>query len=375
MSYSVRQISDKKGWDDFLSIPLEIYRDDPNWVAPQNSQVRRVLNSGKNPYFADATIKLYVCYSGEKPVCRSIMVITPLHWLKWNKKSAFFGFFESVNDCEAVKYLFTKIEDESCALGAEYLEGPFNPNPYSELGVLIDNYNSDPVFFETFNPPYYSQLLNEAGFSETCRFHTRINNNITATLSKSIKRSDTATLDKDITIRKFNFWRLNRDLEIMREINNDAFENNWYFLPLSRDEYKFSAKYLFFVTTPGLILIAEYNGQPVGAIQFVINFNRLIKPLKGRLMPWNLPGMFLKRRRIKELVIFTVGIKKAFQHTRVSALMIQAAIKIFKKYSSVSTTWISDENKAVIHISELFEMKPYKHFGIYSKPLQNLENV
>jgi len=369
MSYSAREISGKEGWKDFLSIPLEIYRDDPNWVAPQFSEVRRVLNPTKNPYFANASLRVYVCYSDDKPVCRSIMVINRLHWSKWNKKSAFFGFFESINDIIAVKCLFDRIETDCRTLGAEYLEGPLNPNHYSELGILIDNFDASPVFFETYNPPYYSHLLDETGFSEICRFHTRINNNISATLSKSVRRSDPGVVDKDLTIRKFNILRLNRDLEIMLEINNDAFENNWYFLPLTREEYKFSAKFLFFVTTPGLILIAEYKGQPVGAIQCVINFNRLIKPFKGRIMPWNLPGLLLKRNGVKELVIFTVGIKKAFQHTGVSALMIKSAIKILQKYSTVSTTWISDENKAVIHISELFEMKPYKHFGIYSKPL------
>jgi hypothetical protein len=369
MIYCVSEISGRDGWNDFLSFPQKVYRDDPNWVAPMISEVRRVLNNSGNPYFKNAVLKLFVCYCEEKPVCRSILVINRLHWNKWGKKTAFFGFFESMNDNVAVKYLFERIETDSRKLGAEYLEGPLNPNHYSELGLLLDNFSVPPVFFETYNPSYYPFLIESAGFSELCRFHTRINNDINATLSKSVEKPDPAIINKDITIRKFNIFRLNRDLEIMREINNDAFENNWYFLPLTREEYKFSAKYMFLVTTPGLVLIAEYKGQPVGALQCVINFNSLIKPLKGRIMPWQLPGLLLKRRRLKELVIFTVGIKKPFRHTAVSAIMIKSALRILKKYSVVTTTWISDDNKTVIYISDLFEMKPYKHFGIYSKPL------
>jgi hypothetical protein len=369
MSYSVREISEKKGWSDFLSIPFTVYSNDSNWVAPQSSEIKRVLNRSKNPYFANSILKLFVCYADGKPVCRSIMVINHLHWAKWNKKSAFFGFFESINDNNAVKHLFDRIETESRNLGAEFLEGPFNPNHYSELGIQIDSFNSQPLFFETYNPSYYFELILENGFTELCRFHTRINKNISDSLLQKTVDSKSAVIDKDIIVRKFNIWKLKRDLEIMREINNDAFENNWYFLPLSSDEYRFSAKFLFLITAPSLILIAEYKGQPVGAIQFVVNFNQLIKCYKHGIKPWNIPALLLKRNRIKELIIFTFGVKKNFHNTRVSASMIPPAIKIIQKYSSISSTWMSDDNKSIIHISELIEMKPYKHFGIYSKPL------
>jgi hypothetical protein len=368
MSYFVREITCKAGMDDFLSIPAEIYRNDTNRVAPQLSEIKRVLDPLKNPYFLNASLRKFVCYSLGKPACRAVMVINPLHWKKWNRKSAFFGFFDSVDDFEAVLHLFRKIESCARASGAEYLEGPFNPNHYSELGILLDNFNSAPIFFETYNPPYYSHFLKEAGFSELCKFHTRINTGISDTLVKKINNSSDHSGNKEITIRKFNIFRFKRDLEILREINNDAFENNWYFLPLSREEYMFSAKFLFFVTTPGLILIAEYKGQPVGAVQCVINFNSIIKSLNGRIKPWNLPGLLLKKRNVKELIIFTGAVKKSFRNTRVSALLFKHMLRIFRHCTILSTTWISDENLGA-HLDQLLEMKPGKHFAIFSKQL------
>ena len=370
MIYTVSEISGEKGWHDFLSLPSEIYRDDPNWIAPQVSETRRLLDAGKNPYFMEAVLKLFICYCDNKPVSRSILVINHRHWERWNKKSAFFGFFESVNDMLAAKTLFEKIEAESRSLGAEYLEGPFNPNHYSELGILVNNFGIPPIFFETYNPPYYSQLLAEAGFSELCRFHTRLNDDMPSLLAKIQSAKTKGDIDKDIVIKRFRLGRMKKELEIMREINNDAFEGNWYFLPLTRAEYLFSAKFMFLVTTPRLVLFAEYKGEPVGLLQCVVNFNRLIKPYKGKLEPWHLPALLMKRKSLKELVIFTVGIKKAFQHTGVSAALVNSALEIFKKYDSVSTTWISDENKAVIHVAGLFGMKPYKYFSIYSKSLK-----
>jgi hypothetical protein len=370
MSFLVRDIMLQDGIEDFLSLPLKIYKDNPNRIIPQNSELRRVLNPLKNPYFKKASLKIYVCYSSGKPVSRAIMVINLNHWTRWNKKSAFFGFFESFEDINAVRFLFEKIESDCRSAGAEFLEGPFNPNHYSELGILTDNFNCPPAFFETYNPSYYPNLLKAAGFDECCRFHTRKNSSISSTLTKKYKCSNDEVTSKHITIRKFNIFRFKRDLGILREINNDAFENNTFFLPLSIEEYKFSAKYLFLVTRPGLIIIAEHNGIPVGAAQFVIDINNLLRIYNGSIRAWQIPLFLWKRRKIKELVIFTAGVKKTFRKTRVFSVMLKSAVKIFRNYSAISTTWISDENLGT-NLDDLLEMKPDKHFAIFSKHLQN----
>jgi hypothetical protein len=368
MSFLVSEIVDKKGMDDFLSIPSEIYRNDPNRIAPLDSELRRLLDPIKNPYFKNAILRIYVCYYHSKPVSRSILVVNHLYWKKWNRKSAFFGFFESFNYKNSVKCLFDKMEADSRESGAEYLEGPFNPNHYSELGILTDNFTSDPLFFETYNPSYYSELLNEAGFSELKKLHTMINYDISSTIENKYRLSSDQTFKNKITVRKLNIFRLKRDLEILRDINNDAFENNPFFLPLSREEYRFSAKHLFFVSTPGLILIAEYKGLPVGAAQFALNINSIFKTLKGRVMPWNIPGLLWRQRTIKELVVFTVGIKKAYHHTRVFSALLKSAINIFRNFQTLSTTWISDESLSE-NLTRLLDLKPYKHFSIFSKQL------
>jgi hypothetical protein len=368
MPFLVSEIKDKEGMDDFLSIPSEIYRSDPNWIVPLNSELRILLDPQDNPYFKNIILKIYVCYDSSKPVSRSILVVNHLYWQKWNRKSAFFGFFESYNDKNAVKCLFDRMETDSRAAGAEYLEGPFNPNHYSELGILTDNFISAPLFFETYNPSYYSELLNDAGFSELKKLHTMINYDIRSTIENKYGSSTDQAIKNKITIRKLNIFRLKRDLEILRDINNDAFENNQFFLPLSHEEYKFSAKYLFFVSTPGLILIAEYQGKPVGAAQFAVNINSLIKPLKGSVLPWNIPGLLWKRRKVKELVLFTVGIKKAFRHTRVFSALLKSAVHVFRNFQTLSTTWISDDSLSE-NLTQLLDLKPYKHFSIFSKHL------
>jgi hypothetical protein len=368
MSFIVKEIIEKKGMNDFFSVPIEIYRNDPNWIAPLQSEIRRAISTDKNPYFIHATLRIYVCYRDDVPVSRAILVINQLYWQKWNRKSSFFGFFESINDSIAVKCLFDKIEADSRASGAMHLEGPFNPNHYSELGILTGNHDSAPLFFETYNPDYYSCLLKEAGFSELKKLHTLINYDISSTIKNKFRYSDFKIADSEINVRKLNILRFRRDLEILREINNDAFDKNQFFLPLSGKEYIYSAKHLFFVSAPRLILIAEYKGKPVGAAQFVLNINRLIRSFNGRIMPWNIPGLLWNRRNLKELIVFTVAVKNAYRHTRVFRVMLKHALKIFSNYSTLATTWISDDLMSE-NLTQLLDLRPNKHFTIFSKNL------
>jgi hypothetical protein len=368
MSFVVNEISIHKGFEDFLLVASEVYRKDSNWIPPQISELKRVLNTLKNPYFQDAFLKIYVCYSDGRPVSRAISVMNHRYWTRWNRKSVFFGFFESINDIRAARVLFEKIETDGNACGAEYIEGPFNPNHYSELGILTDNFDIPPSFFESYNPFYYPYLLKDAGFSESNKFHTRVNKDISTTLSKKYGNHENESVSSSIIVRKFSILRFNRDLNILRDINNDAFGNNCFFLPLSKSEYKFSARYLFLVTSPSLILIAEHKGIPVGAVQFVINFNDLIKNFKGRIMPWHIPVLLWKRRNQKELIVFTTAVKQAYRKSRVFACMLKSAVGIFRKYSTISTTWISDESLGT-NLDILLDMKPGKHFAIFSKHL------
>jgi hypothetical protein len=115
-------------------------------------------------------------------------------------------------------------------------------------------------------------------------------------------------------------------------------------------------------------MIAEHKGIPVGAAQFVIDVNNLIRTYDGGIRAWQIPGFLWKRRKIKELLIFTAGVKKAFRRTRVFSVMLKSAVNIFRNYSAISTTWISDENLGT-NLDDLLEMKPDKHFAIFSKQI------
>ncbi len=366
---SVKPVTDAGSMEDFLSVAYRVYRDDPQWVAPIASELRRTLDFDRNPYFATAVIRLFIAYRDTMPVARCCVVVNREQWRRSGVNQAFFGCFEALDDDEAVDRLFGRAREFARSAGATVLEGPFNPHHYAEVGLQTDAFDQPPIFFEAYNPPYYCSLVERAGFRVRHRIHTRINRDPAGYLRKRYGDADHGTRRGEFTVRNFSLLRFGAELERIREINNEAFNDNWYFLPLSRAEYRFSTASLFLVTYPRLIMLVEHRGRPVGVLQCVLDVNPLLRPMRGRPGPGDYLRFIAGRRRIRDLVIYAVGIKKAYRHTRVYILLLDLMRRVARKYRTVSSTWMYDENRPAKAAAESLGLEPYKWFAIYAQRL------
>jgi hypothetical protein len=367
MGYTVQSVQSKKDWKAFLRLPQAIYANDPNWIAPLFSEVKKALDTQKNPYFKNANAKLLLCLKQEEIVARVAIIINRDYWKRWGRKAAFFGFFEAINDPTAVEMLFRKAVRYAQQQGATSLIGPFNPNHYSELGLLIENFDDPPVFFETYNPPYYQELLEGFGFHLKDRLHTRRNQDVATYVNKKHPNGFLGKDHRSMRIRPFRLRKMKKELEGIRQINNDAFYDNLHFLPLSPEEYQYAAQYLFFVTKPKLVLLIEKNDVPIGVLQCMLNINPLLKPLGGKVRPWNFLRLLFQRNKVKEIVLYAAGIKKGYQNSYAIKLLLEALLKLSSQYPVMSTSWISEGNQKSIKVSETIGLQPYKWFGIFEK--------
>lgn len=364
MSYRVIKISTGKELNDFIELPFKIYQNDKLWVAPIRSELKRTLNTKKNPYFRKASLELFSCYNDDKITARISLSVNEDYNRKSETRTGFFGFFEAFNDRNAVNYLLTELKKYCIENGIKRLEGPFNPNLYSELGILSSKYDSPPTFFQTYNPEYYNSFLKENGFKELDVLHTRINTNSSGYLNE--KYGNSFELKKgDLAVRCFDKKNSARDLEILRDIYNDAFSENWHFTNVSKEEYLFVSKHLELVTPPEMIKFVEYKGEPVAVVHFAYDVNPLLRKFKGKKSIIPYLNFLLERKRINRAVIFAVGIKKDYRNSRVTDLLFKATISIAQKFIIVETTWMHDENRIVISIAKKLGLIRDKEFSIY----------
>jgi len=364
MCYKVVRVSTGKELNEFIDLPFAIYNDSKQWVAPIRSELKRVLDIKRNPYFRNASLVLFNCYSDDRIAARISISVNEEYNIKALVRTGFFGFFEALDDQNAVKCLFDEVKKYCKENGIKRLEGPFNPNLYSALGMLCNSYDSPPAFFQTYNPEYYHSLLRENGFTVLQILHTRINRDSTGYMNKKFSKPFELK-SREFVVRNFDKRNAECDLEHLRNIYNDAFSENWHFTQVSREEYLFVSKHLSIVTPPELIKFVVHRAEPVAVVQFALDINPLLRKFKGSRNPVRYLELLTKRKRIDRVLLFAVGIKKDFRNSRVADLLFKATVELGRKYKILEATWMYDDNKIAISLAEKLGLLRDKEFCIY----------
>jgi hypothetical protein len=274
MTTSVESITrSKRDLSRFFDVADRVYRGDPNWVPPLRDDVAKVF-SEKNPFFEHAEMALFVARRDGADVGRIAAILDREHNAFHGEKTAFFGFFESANDREVSDALFDTAATWGKERGMEVLRGPANPSLNDEAGLLVEGYGSPPVIMMTYNPSYYAELIEAAGFRKAkdliaswfdigpeplARF-TRIN--------ERLRRRNS-----DIVVRKISKGGLNAELPRIREVYNDAWEKNWGFVPMTAAEMDYMAKRLKPLLVEDYLFLAEAK-RPDGSLEPVGSCSR-----------------------------------------------------------------------------------------------------
>src|SRR5262249_33021381 len=119
-----------------------------------------------NPFFQHAEMQLWVATRGSRDIGRIAGILDRSQPHGATGPSAFFGFFETIDDKEVSRLLFQAVMDWARQKGAQALLGPANPTLNDECGLLVDGYDSRPVFMMTYNPRYYAPLIEAEGFQK-----------------------------------------------------------------------------------------------------------------------------------------------------------------------------------------------------------------
>ena len=380
MSIEIREITDQKSRKEFIKFRWKIYKGDKNWVPPIFSEDLKRIEPKHNLFFKHAKVKLYMAYKDGKPVGRISAHIDDNYNNFHNEKVAFFGFFESINDKEVAHALLSKAIEFAKENGMTEVRGPacFTSND-DDYGLLIEGFDSPPVIGMSYNPPYYIDLIESFGFikakdlvaylvtidEEYKKFIRHLERRLKPLAERSKKRG--------YSIRNVNFKNLKEEIKKLFEIYNEAWENNWGFVPFTYEEFKHVGDSFKDFAIRELAKIVEYNGEPVAFGLVIPDMNIILKKMGGKILS---PGLFSllyhklhNFRKIEGSRLITLGIKAKYRKKGVDSLLYYHMMKdvIEKtnlKYCEVS--WLLEDNYLIIRATKFMGGKHYKTYRMYS---------
>ena len=356
-----------KNLGDFIRIPFILYSKDPLFV-PQLNREMKVHFSSKNPFFHHARAKYFIALKDGRPAGRIISFVDERHNEFHKERTGFFGFFECVNDEEVSRQLFGAAEQYLKAEGMDSMRGPMSFSTNEECGFLFEGFDERPMIMMPYNPPYYNDFSEKYGLKKAKDLFAYIYE-AGERLPEKVHRVAALTEKRGITVRSLKMKEFGAEMRIFREVYHSAWEKNWGFIPMTEDELEYAAGRLKQIIMPEMTIIAEKDGQPVGFMGIIPDFNFVLRYMKGKLNPLSLARALYYSKKIKDLRVMLLGIKREFRNRGVEALMFREGYKpILKgKYRRVEFSWILEDNIAVQRTIEMIGGELYKKYRIYQK--------
>jgi hypothetical protein len=357
----------------FIELPYRLHAGTP-WVPPLRLERWLFLSPKTNPYFKHGEAQLFNAYKNGRVVGRISAQIDHAYNETHDAKQGWFGFIEFEDDPEIVRSLLAAARKWVSERGMETLIGPADFAVNDESGIVIDGHDVAPMVRQPWHPRYYQQRCEEAGLHKAVDLNMWLVKLEDADEMRPIlhRLSDEAGPKHGVTLRRMSRRRLRKDLDLFAEIYNEAWRNNWGFVPYDKPDLDAYALDLQLVFDKRWFMIAERGGEAIGLAITIPDINQALVKMKGRLLPFGLFHYFRRNRYIDQVRIGFLGVKREHQHTGAAARLyvehfdMSAAHKRIKRGEG---GWVLETNSAMNKGMQALGARVNKTYRMYESKL------
>ena len=378
MALQIEQVQSKAQLRQFAAVPWRVYERDPNWIPWLYFERLDFFNKNKNPFFEHAEADYFIARRNGEAVGMIAAILNHRHNEFQQENVAHFGVFEVLNDREAALALLDTACDWARNRGVERILGPMSLSTNDECGTLIEGFDRPPVVLMSYNPPYYRDYLEEAGFEKAMDLLAWLTNlhdlieNLPAKVQRVVGR---VKQRYGLHIRPIDMKNWDAEVQNIKKIYNSAWERNWGFVPMTDREIEHMAASMKMILDPALMFMVEHEGDAVG---FSLTLPDVNQPL-GRIRPGpsllssylGAGRLFLQRYNTDFIRVVALGVVENFRARGVDALLYHETAKaaLERGYKWAEASWILETNDSMNRPIELLGAEVYKKYRIYEKHL------
>ena len=381
-TFQIIPVTSPGGRHDFVDYVYRRYAGDPNWVPPLKGEAIAAITPGKNAWFTHAEAQLFLARRGGRVVGRISAHIDRLALEQpadqgFGPGTGFWGHFDA-DDAEIGAALLARAEHWLRHKGMTRAVGPVSLSVWEEPGLLIEGHDHPPTVMMGHHDQAYQGWVTAAGYVKAKDLHT-YDLDITKGFPPLVERIVAAgEKNARINVRRVDKSRFDQEAAIILGILNDAWSDNWGFVPLTDPEVEEVGRKLKPIVFEDLIYIAEVEGEPVAFMITLPDLNEAIRPLKGALFPfgWAKLLLWLRRPKARTMRVPLMGVVKRLQASRLASQLAFMMIEYSRRraiahYGSTrgEIGWVLEDNQGMVAIAEMIESRVNKTYRIYQKAL------
>ncbi len=366
----------------FVELAWKLNAGDPNWVPPLRAEVAALLDPRKNPWFGHGRAQLFVALRDGTPVGRISAHIDDLACAQpieqgMGPGTGNWGLLEAEDEAVATALLMAA-EDWLRAQGMARMLGPLSLSIWDEPGLLVKGHDHPPTVMMGHNSPAYQgwvEALGHVGVKDLLTYELDITRDFPPLIQRIVQAGER---NERIRIRKVDKSRFDEEAALVLGILNDAWSDNWGFVPLTDDEIAYAGKKLKPIVFEDLIRIAEVEGEPVAFMMTLPDLNEMTADLDGDLFPFGFVKLLwrLHNPKVRTMRVPLMGVVKTLQASRLASQLAFMMIEYIRrdsvaKYGATrgEIGWVLEDNQGMVAIAEAIESRVNKTYRIYEKAL------
>jgi len=383
--FVITEVNDKAGREAFVDLLYRLNTDDPNFVPQLRSEEIERYTPGGNPYFEHARCQLFLARRGNAVVGRIAAHIDELALAQPPEQgmgpgTGMWGALQA-EDGEIAAALIQRAEAWLRGQGMNRVLAPMTLSVWEEPGLLVKGFDHPPTIMMGHNPPHHRGWIEGAGYQGVKTLAT-YDLDITKPFPPLIQRIvQSGEKNARIRIRDVDLKNFDREVETICAILNDAWSDNWGFVPFTPTEIAYTAKKMKPLVKPDLVRMAEYDGEPVAFMITLPDANQIQLKAVGRngkpsLLGWIKLGLWMLRTKPADMRVPLMGVVKRLQSSRMASQLAFMMIETIRQ-ASVShyqgkrgeIGWILDDNQGMNAIAEAIDAKVNKEYLVFEKSL------
>ncbi|MCP5385914.1 MAG: N-acetyltransferase [Novosphingobium sp.] len=382
---AVVPVANKADFNAFIDLTYRLNADDPNWVPQLRAEEVEKFTPGGNPFFEHARCQLFLARRAGQVVGRISAHIDELALSQPAEQgmgpgTGNWGALEAEDEATA-QALIAAAEDWLRDQGMTRALAPMNLSVWEEPGVLVRGHDHPPMVMMGHHAPQSQGWIERAGYATAKVLYT-YELDIVKPFPPLIQRIVSSGEKNDrIRVRPVNKAKFDQEAAIILDILNDAWSDNWGFVPITDAEVAYTGKKLKPLVREDLIMIAELEGEPVAFMMTLPDLNqaqkRWVRP-NGKPTPlgWIKLGLWILKPRNADMRVPLMGVRKRLQSSRLASQLAFMMIEYIRRNAVANYNgkrgeigWILDDNQGMNAIAEAIDSKVNKEYRIYEKAL------
>ena len=375
-------VGDKAGRTAFVDLAYRFGAREPHWVAPLRMEAMELIDPARNPFFGHAEVQLMIAYRGNAAVGRISAHIDRLALAQpaaqgMGPGTGNWGLFEA-EDSDVARALIGAAQDWLRARGMTRVLAPLSMSIWEEPGQLILGHDHPPTVMMGHQPAHYAAWFTALGYVPAKLLRT-YDLDIIPPFPPLIQRIvQSGEKNTKIRIRQVDRSRFDSEAALILDILNDAWSTNWGFVPFTEREIAYAGKKFKPIVREDLILVADYEGQPVAFMMTLPDLNEVLAPMHGKLFPFNWAKLllWLRKPRVRTVRVPLMGVRKRLQSSRLASQLAFMMIDRIRRnsvdrYGATRSEigWILEDNQGMVAIADAIGSKVNREYMIYEKAL------